>query len=250
MGMMGRMNNSLQFGDASTSDYGIYISGEGVFNAPARDVEMVEVPGRNGALAIDGGRYTNIEVKYPAFCVEDNLEDFRNNLASLRSAFCSQVGYQRLTDTINPEEFRLGIYKDGLNVSPVMYTTAANFDMVFDCKPQRFLISGEIPQTFSASGTITNPTRFPSAPLIQITGKGDLGIGAYSFTIRGVDAQTIYIDCETMEAWEIVGGAKISRNDYIQYAGNSFPVLDSGNNGVTIGTGITSVVITPRWWKL
>lgn len=250
MGMMGRMNNSLQFGDASTSDYGIYISGEGVFNAPARDVEMVEVPGRNGALVIDGGRYANIEVKYPAFCVEDNLENFRSNLASLRSAFCSQVGYQRLTDTINPEEFRLGIYKDGLNVSPVMYTTAANFDMVFDCKPQRFLISGEVPQQFSSLDTITNPTMFPASPLIEVSGRGAIEIGEYSFTVRGLASQTIYIDCETMEAWEIIDGVKESRNDYVQYAGNSFPVLEPGANGITIGAEVDYVVITPRWWKL
>lgn len=242
--------NYLTYGGFNTSEHGVYISGKGAFNAPEREIEAVEIPGKSGNLILDMGRYLNIEVTYPAFAFASDAGGFRNIVSDLRSAMCSKTTYQRLTDTYNPDEFRMALYKGGLEVSPVANNIAGGFDLVFDCMPQRFLVSGETPQTFGTSGTITNPTRFPSMPLIQITGKGDLGIGAYSFTIRGVNAQTIYIDCETMEAWEIVGGAKISRNDYIQYAGNSFPVLDPGNNGVTIGTGITSVVITPRWWTL
>ena len=41
------------FGGVDSSDYGIYISGEAVYNAPQRAVEFVDVPGRNGAIAID-----------------------------------------------------------------------------------------------------------------------------------------------------------------------------------------------------
>ena len=40
------IRNSLMFGGVSSADYGIFISGEGVFNSPTRAVEMVSVPGR------------------------------------------------------------------------------------------------------------------------------------------------------------------------------------------------------------
>ena len=86
--------------------------------------------------------------------------------------------------------------------------------------------------------------------MLVVTGMGDLVIGEYSMTIRGYASQVIYIDCETMEAWEIIGQGKISRNDYIRNAGEEFPVIAPGSNVVTLGTGITQVKITPRWWRL
>ena len=86
--------------------------------------------------------------------------------------------------------------------------------------------------------------------MLAVTGMGDLVIGEYSMTIRGYASQVIYIDCETMEAWEMVGGVMISRNDYIQNAGEEFPVLKPGANSITLGSGITRVEITPRWWRI
>ena len=45
----------LIFGDVDSADYAIYISGDGVYNAPERDVEFVSVPGSNGDIAMDNG---------------------------------------------------------------------------------------------------------------------------------------------------------------------------------------------------
>ena len=53
------------------ADFGVYISGNGTYNAPARDVKSVAIPGRNGELTLDNGRFKNVTVKYPAFIVED-----------------------------------------------------------------------------------------------------------------------------------------------------------------------------------
>ena len=148
---MAVMRHSIQFGNVDSADYGIYISGEGVFDAPERDVETVEIPGRNGTLPIDHGRYQNIEVKYPAFNYEPAYDDFAQNLADFRNALCSQRGYQRLTDSFHPDEYRYAMFKDGLEIEPIKYNTASEFDLVFDCKPQRFLNSGSAVQTFTES---------------------------------------------------------------------------------------------------
>ncbi|MBR5931241.1 MAG: hypothetical protein IKZ95_04355, partial [Lachnospiraceae bacterium] len=55
------------FGGQDSRNYGIYISGSGVFGAPERDGSKVSIPGRNGEMFLDNGRYKNIEIKYPAF---------------------------------------------------------------------------------------------------------------------------------------------------------------------------------------
>ena len=157
------MGNYLTFDGISTADYGVEISGEGVFDAPARVYEMIEIPGRNGALAIDQGRYENAVVTYPAYNYEADLSTFAQRLSDLRNALGSRTGYKRLTDTFHPDEYRLGIFKSGLEVKPVKYNTASEFDITFDCKPQRFLTSGETPVDVSIAARQTeegNPVYF------------------------------------------------------------------------------------------
>ena len=166
--------NSLIFGNIDSADYGIYITGESVYDAPERAVEMVKVPGRNGAIALDLGRWENIEVSYPAGCFGDNQSDFATRISNFRNAIVSQTGYQRLTDTYNPNEYRLGVYASGLDVKPASMGRAGEFTITFDCKPQRFLTSGETETTVSSGDTLTNPTQYASGPLLEIEGYGEI----------------------------------------------------------------------------
>ena len=138
----GAIFKALSFDGESSRTYGIYITGEAVYNAPERDVEMVTIPGRNGAFALDKGRFENIEVTYPAGMFADTEEDFAKGIADFRNMLCSRQGYCRLTDEYNPDEFRLAVYKSGLEVSPAQLR-AGEFNITFECKPQRYLMSGQ-----------------------------------------------------------------------------------------------------------
>lgn len=173
------MEQSLIFGGVNSSDYGIYISGEGVFNAPKRDAEAITIPGRNGQFLLDQGRFENIRVTYPAHCKCADLNEFRTLLSNYRNALASQIGYQRLEDTFNGDEYRMGVFVDGFESEPFGYSTASAFDLVFDCKPQRFLKIGEIPVPIESGDTITNPTLFDAKPLVKFnaSSSGSITIG-------------------------------------------------------------------------
>lgn len=177
---MAVMQNSIIFGGVDSADFGIYIGGEGTFNAPKRDVEMISIPGRNGAFALDKGRFENIEVTYSAFNYETDLATFSANLEAFRNAICSQKGYQRLTDTFHPDEYRMAAYIDGLEIKPIEYNTASTFDITFDCKPQRYLTSGETTITVADGQTVTNPTLFASSPMLEVTGYGNINVNGYA----------------------------------------------------------------------
>jgi len=165
----------LIYGDVDSSDYGIYISGEGVYNAPERAVEFVNVPGRNGAIALDQGRYENIQVTYPAMVLENDQESFRERLGRFRNAILSQKGYQRLEDSYHPDEFRMGVYHAGLSVSDLLtYHQGGNFELTFDCKPQRWLTVGDYPIPVESGDVLQNPTPFSSGPLLEIDGYGSV----------------------------------------------------------------------------
>lgn len=236
--------NSLTFGTKNSLNYGIYISGEGVYNAPERAVETIYIPGKNGALILDMGRFENIDVTYPAGVFGDDYTSFADKLRAFRNVLASQYTYTKLTDTYHPDEFRLALFRTGLDVSPVSMTRAGEFDITFDCKPQRFLTSGEQTTTLTASGTITNPTDFPSRPLLTITGNGSLTVNGVAIEVTGT-SNTV-IDCDSMEIYD---GANNKSGD-VGMTPNEFPVLSPGSNTIALGAGITKLEIVPRWWRI
>lgn len=176
--------NYFTFGGVSSSTYDVYISGEGVWSAPVRDAEMVTIPGRDGAFVHDLGRFENIEVTYPAFIVKDNNTNFKAKVDAFRNALASQVGYKRLTDTFHTDEYRMAAFVDGLEVNPILYNDhSAKFDIKFNCKPQRYLTSGETAVAVANNGTITNPTLFGCSPLIRAKGYGDITFNGYTISL-------------------------------------------------------------------
>lgn len=188
---MAVMQHSIIFGGVDSADYGIYIGGEGTFNAPERAIEYKEIPGRNGAFALDLGYWNNIEVKYTAVNYEEDFATFSNRLRAFRNALASKKGYQRLEDTFHPDEYRMAVLSDGLEVKPIMYNTAAQFEIKFNCKPQRFLASGETEIEVTSGQTITNPTPYPCQPMIETYGYGELTVNGYQIMI--VDEEVGYI---------------------------------------------------------
>jgi len=233
------MRNYFTFDSTTSSSFGVWISGSGTFSAPARAYNLLTVPARNGALVGLDKRFENIEVTYPAFCYNPA------NLASFRAFLLSHEGYFKLEDTYNSGEYRMAMYAGPFEPEMTSMLDAGSFDIVFNCKPQRYLNSGLTVQTFTADGTINNPTKFPSQPLLRVYGTGNLGIGSDTITITAADVYTD-IDCEMMDAYK----GTVSKNDYVVLSNYNFPVLESGNTGIALGTGITKVEITPRWWTI
>lgn len=246
------MRNYFTFGLIDSRDYGVYISGSGAYNAPRRVYTEVTVPGRNGTLLIDNGNFENIPVTYPAFIAGGS--NFSKRMADLRSALLSQIGYSRLYDSYNDNQFREACFMNEINVNPSSFLTSGKFDIVFNCKPQRFLFNGQATITITEDATpITCPTPFPCKPLLTVTGYGELEVanGADStiLTIGNIYPKII-IDCETCEAYLPGGG---NANDAITVPENGkFPFVQ-GNNLPTyfvFDDTITQIEVVPRWFIL
>ena len=224
---------SIIFGGVNSADFGIYIGGEGTFDAPKRAVELINVPGRNGAIQLDKGYYENITVTYSAFCYEPDLESFAANLRGFRNAISSLKGYQRLTDTIHPDEYRQAMYVDGLEVKPITYNTAATFDLIFNCKPQRFLMSGESNVSVISGVSLLNPTPFDASPLLAVEGYGNIDFNGYLLQIDNATMGIVTLSAP--QTWNNV-------DEVDQTFGDRHGDFKAGDTITISGLSITSTV--------
>lgn len=262
----------------NSATYGLYISGDGVYNAPERSMQLISIPGKNGALAIDNAKFENIEVRYPAGIVASTQEEFRDKVDAARNWLASKHFYAQLRDDYNPDTYRMALFKDGLEVGPAVYNHAGQFEIVFNCKPQRFLVEGseawDEVATYSAlqdensayltdeigrrllggitlkGNTITNPTLYPARPLIVAQGPGTIGIGSQTITVFGIGTiDEIYIDCEIFEIYRLSGSVPVSSGQYVTFsnAAGEFPAIEPGAQGFTHSMPVR---IIPRWWRL
>ena len=238
------MRNSIVFNNKNSMDFGLYISGGGTYGAPARKYETVAVPGRNGLLYIDEQAYDNVEVTYKGSFIYEN---FDRNMLGLRSWLLSSTGYGRLEDTYHPDEYRMAVFKGPISPDVWYDLSEGQFDLTFDCKPQRFLKSGEPDYPINQNCVIFNPTSFEALPLIKTWGTGTFSINGIKCTISA-DYRPTYIDSELQTAY---GGSavKVNCNNYLTLADKVFPSLKAGANEIDLGD-LTRMTITPRWWQL
>lgn len=249
------------FDGESAAAHGLIVSGSGTFNAAERDVEMVSIPGRSGDLIVDKGRYKNIPVSYPASI----YTDFAANAEACRAWLGSKTGYCRLEDDYDPDHFRMARFKGPLSFTPGFLNRTAECTIQFDCKPQRFLKSGERPVTVADGSQLRNPTAFPASPLLIVTCTAASAIlyvkdaqgNSVSFVIDVADIPeqiTLYLDSESGEVYSFhpESGTKQDRAGRGASPIGS-PILRPGINIFdfwTIEGSIDAVQIVPRWWTL
>lgn len=219
----------------------VYVDASLSYNKPIKDLETFRVPGRNGALIIDNGTWDNVVIPYP--CYTKTLAAFENIVETLGAL----KGYQKIACSNDSTHYRMGVPIIPQAPTAKRINTNFYFNLSFNCKPQRFLTSGDTTTTYSNTGTSTlnNPTKFESRPLLRITGNGKVTVNGTEITIAGTTGYTD-VDCEAMECFN----GSTSRNANVSFNTNDFPTLAPGNNSIVRATGITQVIITPRWWEL
>lgn len=232
--------NYFVFDGVSSLTHGIYVGGQGTYNAPQRDVAKVAIAGRNGDLIRDNGRWKNIEVPYNIVV----MDDFQVTTDDVKAWLLSPIGYARLEDTYHPNTYRMGRLASTVEFETSAFNKTGKATIIFDCKPQRYLTSGETETT--VTNNINNPTAFDSLPLIRITcnGSGTLTIGSYTVAVSNISTY-VDVDCDIKDCF--AGNTNLNNNVTLA---KGFPVLKPGNNAISWNGNISSVKIKGRWFTL
>lgn len=171
--------SNVIFGGVNLSSYNAFAIYCNIFDKPERDVDIVSVPGRNGDLIFDNGRYKNLDRVYTIQVTGVA------NAQNLITALSKTLGYQELSDEYDTTVYYVARLKNRPMVSQFV-GNAVLITVTFDRKPQRWLTSGKTTPitgkyigrlTDSSSGregvmklTINNTTEETLLPRIYVPG--------------------------------------------------------------------------------
>lgn len=246
------------FNGVNSASKHVHVTEAPEYVVPEREYENVHIPGRNGDIIVDMGSYQNVTRSYKM-----SLDATRNGLdySKVASAIANWVcpytdGYMELTDSYDPEHYRLAKYKGSMNISNI-FNKAGEFDLEFDCKPQRYLNSGK---TAVGAGNVTNPTQQIALPKITISGSsgGTCNIsnsGRYFGIKLAANVSNLVVDCYEEDCYN--ASTLYNQNNLVTFTTGSsfnvtsyeFPKLYPGTNSISVSSGV-SVSIVPNWWEL
>lgn len=233
------MKHYLYYDGIDSRDFGIWLASANCFDAPTRDVETVSIPGKNGTLTIDNGRFINTDLLYRAYIpryMGIGIEEIKNRFMKISA-------YRRLEDTFRPDVFRMARFIDGFSVDG-SDRKGAVFGLKFNCMPQLWLKVGEEEQELRNGDRLYNPCQFDAKPLIRVYGEtGILYVGNRICYLNRID-DYIDIDSELLSAYK--GTINCNGNIKIE----KFPVLSPGETGITWDGNIDRAIIKPRWWSV
>ena len=253
-------SGKIFFGRKESLDYGIVVENPPDYYWPERKNTHNSIKGRNGDILYDPERYENATKTYSvAVHTGVNFVDASKNLSEFLHRYDGYADYIRLEDSFEPDVYMMGIYEESNSVNNIL-DMAGKTKIAFNCKPQKFLLSGDRRIDIMTSGyTIINPTDHPALPKIEILGYGEIQFVGYpDKRILGDFAEqkqvdliihknynVIKIDCETFDIVNASGG-NMSNNVTLLRRIFLYP----GENTITWSGNIQKISIIPRWWRV
>lgn len=212
-----------------SSDLKIIVTKMASSVSAVKNIETIEVPGRNGNLHIDNNCYKSKEIT-----IECNLLDI-SKLDDVKALIDGMIEIELSTE---PER----IY-DATVMNQIDFEIFAKNERVFPLQLELNPLSrGEkISTEINISSTHINVGgNAETLPIISIVGKGKVAINNKMFETT---IDNLEVDCEMQEC-TLEG---ISANDKIVI--DEFPVLYPGKNNISYYEGVTSLIISynERW---
>lgn len=217
---------SFTFKDISSASLDLIIKDMPLVPRAEKNIETIEVSGRNGNLHIDNQNY--LSKSYSIICLAKNLQ----KIDDINSKLC---GFGKLILSKYADRYFNATIKNQIQYSKYV-TFLQEFPIQFELDPIAYS-NNEDTETLTSSGNVTVGGNVAVYPIITILGTGTVTINGYSLT---VEETGITIDCELMNCTK----NNLSANDKVIL--DEFPKLSVGTNTITLGTGITQVTIKYR----
>ena len=238
--------NYFEYKGIRSSDMGLRIESKNVFSGPEYEVDFLSIPGRDGDLIADGGRFPNVQVTYSVFIPAKTISELSQKITAVKAWLYSGLNsYHTLSDTYDTAFFRHAVFAGKLDIEDELNRIGI-FTISFSCKPFRYDAAGTESVTLATGEVLLNPYPFTSKPILRIegSGKGTLTIQSEgSNAIWNFTSIDGYVEADS-EQMNFYKDAE-PKNDTV--SGDGFPLLYPGENTVSFSGGSTAVTVIPRW---
>ena len=233
------------FNGISSADFNIIITKTNQLSSPERNIDVIEVDGRNEALIIDKGNYKPFELTLECSIDSENINI--NDLArNIKKWLQSDFSYKKLIFSDDTEYYYEAMCINKLDIEEVI-TELGEFQVTFLCKPLKNHIDGNSKIILSSHQIIQN-RYMSSKPLIKVIGNGDIAININNqkLILKGLEGE-VEVDSDIMNCYKKVNNEVILQNHKIY---SDFPVLEEGKNNISWSGDVIRLEITPRWVML
>lgn len=215
------------FNNKDSRQFGIVVNKLPVISRAERNIEKIEVEGKNGYLTHDFKTYKSILKSCE--CTLENIDNIDNVCSWLDGAgeviFSNQDNRFFKANIINQIDFYTPIKK------------FKKFIVQFDCQPFGYLRNEQILTTNYKYYQFYNYGNVYSEPIITVYGKGDINIYLNEETIKLKNVEDfITIDTTAYECYKI----NKSQNDKMY---GEFPVVTPGKNTLSVTGNVTKINI-------
>lgn len=195
----------------------------------SRDIEKIEIDGRDGFLTVDKGTYKGT-IK-PVECTIMDLQDL--------DFICSWLdGSGEVIFSNEPDR----IYKATIINQISFDKIAATFHTLiiqFDCQPHKYSVDNDM-LTLTEPGSIFNQGS-KSKPIIKIYGAGAIELAVNNIIVKLTNvADYVTIDSDIIDCYK---DTMLKNNDM----SGEFPELSAGVNEINWIGSVTKIEIIPNW---
>jgi predicted phage tail component-like protein len=225
-----------------SSDFGIIITKINQLSAPQRNIEVIEVDGRQGPILNDKGNYKPFELELE--CSIDSSNANINDISrDIKRLLQTDFRFKKLILSDDDEYYYEAVCINKLDIEEVI-EQLGEFQLVFLCKPLRKVLQGENKITLTKHGVIYNKY-IVSRPNIKIVGNGDItiNINNQKLILKNVENE-IEVDSEIMNCYKSISGVVTNQNNKMY---SEFPIIEEGLNNISWTGNVTRVEIIPRW---
>lgn len=235
------LNYYIIFNNKISSDLGCKIVERPVIPVPEKQIEVINVPGRNGALHIDKGGFNDIKIPVQFYInSKDNLKErFReikawlNIIRDNKLILGDDPSYFYKVVTVNISTgFETQLWEHGI------------FTVEFTCRPFMYKIDGQIPKNLPSQ--IFNDLDYICEPTYEVIGEGLISIICNGYEVKLNVGQSMIVDTEN--------GLVYRENEYQnnKVTGNIeklkiIPGINTFNTKLGTGAKLTSIKIKYNW---
>ena len=226
------------FKGVTSLEMGLLVGNNFSYPSTSRDIEFIDIDGRDGSLAIDRGRYNDVIRALPVMLktTEDALEE---KITQITNWLLTDVNYH---DFLWDEDLDF-VYRAMCHQRYDIARLLKNFGrgiIYFRMHPIKYLNSALTEMPVINNQVVNNPFGVDAMPRLRVVGSGniDINIGNQRLRLRSIAGGCI-VDTLSQTITNLGGQATLFHSMY-----DPFPVLRPGNNNFTISSGAQVHVIS------